>query len=147
MFVIKLKIATTFLLMLGVAAMGVGTLAHQAWARRNPEVTAQTEPSAHSASRNSGPQLASGQKQGAIDYRFKAEEAIAKSFQTKGLPRVVVETFNGAIDVATGANGIVKVKVIKNTGGTTEKAAKEDLKNMEVVMNQDGDTIRITYGG
>lgn len=73
-----------------------------------------------------------------------AEQVVSKSFEVSGTPRVVVETFNGSIQVATGAGNTVKADVTKRGAGSTQSAAQDDLKNIEVVMTQDGNTIRIT---
>src|SRR5512147_360676 len=74
---------------------------------------------------------------------FTAEEVVSKSFSTDGTPRVIVETFNGGIDVITGSNPSVNVKVTKRGGGNSQSEADADLKNVEVTMTQDGGTLRI----
>ena len=75
--------------------------------------------------------------------RFTAEEVVSKSFEVSGTPRVVVETFNGNIEVTTGAGNTVKADVTKRGAGSTQSAAQDDLKNIEVIMTQDGNTVRI----
>lgn len=75
---------------------------------------------------------------------FTAEEIVAQSFSTGGRPRVVVEMFNGGIDVITGSGTAVDVKVTKRGGGNSQSEAEADLRNVEVQMVQDGDTIRVT---
>jgi DUF4097 and DUF4098 domain-containing protein YvlB len=75
--------------------------------------------------------------------RFTAEEVVSKSFEVSGTPRVVVETFNGSIQVTTGAGNTIKADVTKRGAGSTQAAAQDDLKNIEVVMTQDGNTVRI----
>jgi hypothetical protein len=74
---------------------------------------------------------------------FTAEEVVSKSFSTDGTPRVVVEMFNGGVDVITGSNPSVNVKVTKRGGGNSQPEAQDDLKNVEVTMTQDGGAIRI----
>jgi hypothetical protein len=74
---------------------------------------------------------------------FTAEETVTQSFTTAGAPRLVVEMFNGSIDVATGSDNTVQVDVVKRGGGMSQAAAQDDLKNVEVTMTQDGDTIRV----
>jgi RNA polymerase sigma factor (sigma-70 family) len=83
-------------------------------------------------------------KKRASDGRARAEEAMEGSFTTKGTARVVVETFNGLIDVQTGAAGTVAAKAVKSVLALTKEAAVEDLKNIDVQMKQEGDTVRIT---
>ncbi|MBI5564445.1 MAG: DUF4097 family beta strand repeat protein [Chloroflexi bacterium] len=75
---------------------------------------------------------------------FTAEEVVSKSFSTDGAPRIVVEMFNGGVDVITGSNPNVDVKVTKRGGGNSQPEAQDDLKNVEVTMTQDGGAIRIT---
>jgi DUF4097 and DUF4098 domain-containing protein YvlB len=54
-----------------------------------------------------------------------------------------VETFNGGIDVITGSNPSINVKVTKRGGGNSQSEADADLKNVEVTMTQDGGALRI----
>ena len=74
---------------------------------------------------------------------FTAEETVTQSFTPGAAPRLVVEMFNGSVDVVTGSDNTVKVDVIKRGGGLSQQAAKDDLNNVEVTMTQDGDTIRV----
>ena len=74
---------------------------------------------------------------------FTAEETVTQSFTSDGAPRIVVEMFNGAVDVVTGSEDTVKIDVVKRGGGASQAAAEDDLKNVEVTMAQDGDTIRV----
>ncbi|MFN8595763.1 MAG: DUF4097 family beta strand repeat-containing protein [Anaerolineae bacterium] len=75
---------------------------------------------------------------------FTAEEVVSKTFSTDGTPRVIVEMFNGGIDIITGSNPGVDVKVTKRGGGNSQSGAQDDLKNVEVTMTDDGGAIRIT---
>ncbi len=75
--------------------------------------------------------------------RFTAEEAVSQSFEVSGTPRVIVETFNGDIDVVIGTDNTVKADVTKRGAGSTQAAAQDDLKNIQVSMTQDSNTIRI----
>jgi DUF4097 and DUF4098 domain-containing protein YvlB len=73
-----------------------------------------------------------------------AQEDVEKSFVVGKAPRVVVEMFNGGIDVVCGVEeGRVRAKVTKRGAGPTQEAADDDLENVEVAMLQDGDTVRI----
>jgi hypothetical protein len=74
---------------------------------------------------------------------FTAEETVTQSFTPDGTPRLVVEMFNGTVDVVTGSEDTVKIDVVKRGGGVSQAAAEDDLKNVEVTMAQDGDTIRV----
>jgi DUF4097 and DUF4098 domain-containing protein YvlB len=75
--------------------------------------------------------------------RYTAEEVVSKSFDVSETPHVVVETFNGSIEITTGAANTVKADVTKRGAGSTQAAAQEDLKNIQVSMTQEGNTIRI----
>ncbi len=75
---------------------------------------------------------------------FTADEVVSKSFNTDGTPRIIVEMFNGGIDVITGSNPAVDVKVTKRGGGNSQSEAQDDLKNVEVTMTDDGGAIHVT---
>jgi DUF4097 and DUF4098 domain-containing protein YvlB len=75
---------------------------------------------------------------------FTAEEVVAESFRTTAPPRVVVEVFNGGIEVVTGAADTVLAEVTKRGSGGSEEEAEDDLENIEVTMTQTGDEVRIT---
>jgi hypothetical protein len=74
---------------------------------------------------------------------FTAEETVTQSFPVDGPPRIVVEMFNGSIDVVTDNGNTVKIDVLKRGGGISQRDAEDDLQNVEVTMTQDGDTIRV----
>jgi len=75
---------------------------------------------------------------------FTAEETVTQSFAASAQPHLVVEMFNGSVDVVTASNDqTVKIDVIKRGGGISQQAAQDDLKNVAVTMTQDGDTIRV----
>ena len=75
--------------------------------------------------------------------RATAEEVVSASF-TADKPTIVVETFNGNIDVTVSAGTAVKIDVTKRGSGDTADEAKADLKNIQVTMNQEGSTVRVT---
>ena len=74
---------------------------------------------------------------------FTAEETVTKSFTPDGTTRIVVEMFNGSVDVVTGSDNTVKVDVVKRGGGFSQQDAEDDLKNVAVTLTQDGGTIRV----
>lgn len=74
---------------------------------------------------------------------FTAEETVTQSFTAGAAPRVVVEMFNGGIEVVTAEDSTVKIDVIKRGGGGSQREAEDDLKNVEVTLTQDGETIRV----
>lgn len=75
---------------------------------------------------------------------FKAEKVISKTYATTAPPRVVIDTFNGAIDVTTHPENAVAVRVTKQARGANQEAAEADLENIEVTLNEEGGTIRIS---
>jgi hypothetical protein len=74
---------------------------------------------------------------------FTAEDTVSQSFTPGEAPRLVVEMFNGGVDVVAGSGNTVQVDVTRRGGGMSQQAAEDDLKNVEVTMTQDGDTIRV----
>src|ERR1700732_1297605 len=77
---------------------------------------------------------------------FTAEQEVSDTFKTKATPYIVVDTFNGAIDVTPGEKGIVEARVTKRAGGSTQEEAEQDLEHIEVTMKQEGDKIEIKVG-
>lgn len=73
-----------------------------------------------------------------------ADESVKKTFPTKTPPKVIVETFNGNIDVTTDPDPTVKAEVIKRASGSDDDEAEENLDYVEVTMTQDGTTIHIS---
>ena len=78
-----------------------------------------------------------------LSNRFPAVETVLKSYKVDGKQQIVAETFNGAVDVLTGASDKVEIKVTKRTGGPSEADAEEDLDNIEVRFEQSGNQIAI----
>jgi hypothetical protein len=157
MLLTKLKSVALFLLVAGALVLGLVALgpAMQVFSAP-PPLLLETPPPRSAAEKslaiqdqpnkpqNKDQKDRKGKKPAPADRRARAEEVVTKSFTTKKSPRLVVDTFNGAIEVTTGAGGSVRAKVIKRIKATSEEAAKEDLKNVDVKMIQEGDTIRIS---
>jgi Putative adhesin len=74
---------------------------------------------------------------------FTADEVVSQSFTGNAQTRIVVEMFNGNIDVITGNDSTIKIDVDKRGGGNSQEAAQADLKNVIVKMTQTGDTINV----
>ena len=74
---------------------------------------------------------------------FKATETVSDSFTASAQTTVIVETFNGKINVQAGSSDQVAVTVTKTGSGTNQANAEADLKNVEVKMTQAGDTVSI----
>jgi RNA polymerase sigma factor (sigma-70 family) len=79
------------------------------------------------------------------DVKYETvKETVTKSFTVGRTPTMVVETFNGGIKVTTADDGKVEVQVVKRGSGPTKEDAQEAMKNVDVKMTQEGDTIRVT---
>jgi DUF4097 and DUF4098 domain-containing protein YvlB len=75
---------------------------------------------------------------------FTATDEVRKTFTTGESVRVVVESFNGPVHVATGQQGKVQATVTKRAGGISQAAAENDLESIEVVMTQKDDVLQIS---
>ena len=144
MFLDKLK----WLMATVVVALGVGSLLVPAVARMAAPVAPAPEPVASQAetpkAAKKPPAPAPEKKQPAPSNRAKVEEVLRKSFTTKRAPRLVVETFNGAIEVKIGAEGAAKAKVVRTAQANSLTDAWDALKSVDVQMKQDADTIHVT---
>jgi hypothetical protein len=67
-----------------------------------------------------------------------------RSFDAHAQVRVLVSTFNGAIDVASGDVGRVDVMATVRGWGSNERAAEDELANIDLTVDQQDDTIRVT---
>jgi DUF4097 and DUF4098 domain-containing protein YvlB len=75
---------------------------------------------------------------------YTAKKELSKSFTTKPKPNVVVETFNGKVEViARPSEGKVEVKLVSHAGGTSQEAAEENLEDIATSVEMDGDTVRV----
>jgi RNA polymerase sigma factor (sigma-70 family) len=149
MFLTKLKTVMAFIVAAGVLAVTVGTLGSALMANPGPAAVVDDDPPPQKKSRpekeKDKQKIESKEKKiTKPDGRAKAEEVLTKSFTTKKTPKLVVETFNGAIEVTTADKGSVQAKVIKKVQAATEEAAQEELKKVDVQMKQEDDTIQIT---
>lgn len=80
---------------------------------------------------------------GALINPYTAEQIVSESFDVGAAPHIVVETFNGAIEVFASEGGTVQADVTKRGAGGSQTEAEDDLNNIEVSFEQDGDTVRI----
>jgi hypothetical protein len=78
----------------------------------------------------------------AMIHSVTAEKEVSETFRVKDTPRVIVETFNGPIDVICGVEeGMVRAKVTKRASAATQDEAQADLENIDVKLKQEGDAI------
>jgi DUF4097 and DUF4098 domain-containing protein YvlB len=73
-----------------------------------------------------------------------ASKTLSEDFKTSDAPKIVVDTFNGSIDVSRGNDGEVQVDVTKQASGIDEATAQAALDNVQVTMVQKDDAIVIT---
>ena len=72
-----------------------------------------------------------------------AEESGSQTVAAPASPRVIVETFNGEIEVSASGDGKVEVNWVKRGSGDSQAEAEDDLNNVEVSVTTEGDTTRI----
>ncbi len=85
-----------------------------------------------------------GSVSGTTVARPTAEEVVSGSF-TADKPTIIVNTFNGNVDITVASSGTaVKVDVTKRGSGDTADEAKADLTNIQLTMNQEGGTVHVT---
>lgn len=75
---------------------------------------------------------------------FTASETLSDVFETDEAPKIVVETFNGSIDISNGEDNEVVVEVTRRASGFDQRMADENLENVEVTMHQSDNTIHVT---
>jgi len=74
---------------------------------------------------------------------FSAKDVVSKSFPVTGTPKVVLDTFNGYIDVTVTDEKTVGAEITRKAAGMSQEAANADLKNIQVTATQEGDTVKI----
>lgn len=73
-----------------------------------------------------------------------ATEIVEQSLTVERGPRIVVETFNGRIQVVAGSDTGVEVRVVKRGSGTSQTSAERDLAQVEVTVVPDFGRVTIT---
>jgi len=73
-----------------------------------------------------------------------ARTTLSEEFQTGASPKIVIETFNGTIDISDGHDNEVVVEVTKTAGGFDQEKAEANLNFIEVSMVQKGETLYIS---
>jgi DUF4097 and DUF4098 domain-containing protein YvlB len=74
-----------------------------------------------------------------------AEEAGTKTVAVTGTPAVVVETFNGSVEVtaASGPGSVVVAWTKRGSSPDSVEAARADLAHVEVTVASEGGTVRV----
>ena len=70
-------------------------------------------------------------------------EPVSQQFTTSKSPQIVVETFDGAVELKLGSTDLVSVTVVRRGSGLTESAAFNALATVQVRMTQDGDSVHV----
>jgi DUF4097 and DUF4098 domain-containing protein YvlB len=73
-----------------------------------------------------------------------AKKTLTEEFKTSDEPTIIVETFNGSIDVSPSNGGEVVVEVTKTASGIDEGTAEANLENVEVSMIQKENQVHIS---
>lgn len=82
----------------------------------------------------------------ALDFAplVTATTTISEEFKTSSSPKLVIETFNGSIDISEGEGDEVVVEVTKRAGGFDREAAEANLDLVEVqVVQKDENSIHV----
>jgi DUF4097 and DUF4098 domain-containing protein YvlB len=74
---------------------------------------------------------------------YRASETISDVFSTDSAPKIVVETFNGSIDLSNGQGNEVVVEVTKRASGFDDAKAAANLENIEVSLTQEGNEVHV----
>jgi DUF4097 and DUF4098 domain-containing protein YvlB len=74
---------------------------------------------------------------------FTATATDSEVFKTSDAPTIVVDTFNGSIDISNGQADEVVVEVTKQASGFDQEAAERNLENIEASIDQDENEIRV----
>ncbi len=75
--------------------------------------------------------------------RTKVEEVVTKSFKTGKAPSVVLDVFNGTIEVVADTKSTVDASLTKQSQAETKELAQEGLKNIQLDLTQDKDSVRL----
>jgi RNA polymerase sigma factor (sigma-70 family) len=145
MMVSRLKVVAAVLLAACVAGAGSALLARQAMAyqtQARPALAA-AAPKATAVLRADMAEEKHKEPDG-NDSHPKLEEVITRSFHAGKSPRLVLDSFNGGIDVVADGTGAVAARLTKQCQADTREQAEEGLKNIDVITTQEADAIRIT---
>jgi DUF4097 and DUF4098 domain-containing protein YvlB len=71
----------------------------------------------------------------------RLEEKVERSLPAGEAPKVVIETFNGNVEVARGSDGQVDCVVEKHVAASSQEEAAKDLQAIQVTVAREGDTV------
>lgn len=153
----KLKLAAAVVLAVGLLGLGASFSAVRATPNPAPRQSKDERPAAPERAEAPAPEDPPAKKEDKPrpadkkDEKPKepvkfipAREVITQSFKTGKAPKLVVEVFSGSIEITADAKDTIDARVTKQATAMTPETTKDALKNVEVKMAQDGDTVRIT---
>ena len=73
-----------------------------------------------------------------------ASKTVSEVFATSDAPEIIVETYNGQIDISPGDRDEVVVEVTKHASGFDQPEAEANLDRIQVTMTQEGNKIHIS---
>ena len=73
-----------------------------------------------------------------------ASEIVDEQLTVEPMPAIIVETFNGRINVVAGGDTTIDVRVTKRGSGTSQADAESDLRRVEVSVVQEPDRVTVT---
>jgi DUF4097 and DUF4098 domain-containing protein YvlB len=149
MFLTKLKILAAVLLSLGAIGAGSSVWTYRIWVVQSAEMApARLMQDAEQPPQGKPTDAPKTKPDKAVVQRDKqhqvVKEVVNKSFKTGGAPRLVVDLFNGSIDIVADTESRVEVRVTKQGAGENEETAQAALKSIDVKMTQEDDSIRVT---
>jgi hypothetical protein len=73
-----------------------------------------------------------------------ANEVETKSFHVGRDPRLIVDLYQGAIEITANTESTIDAQATKEAQAGTQEAAREALKSIDVKMDHEGSSVRIT---
>ena len=73
----------------------------------------------------------------------RASQTESDVFKTGASPKIIVETFNGSIDISNGLEDEVAVEVTKHASGFDQQSAELNLERIEVVMLAENNEVHV----
>jgi RNA polymerase sigma factor (sigma-70 family) len=145
MLLTKLKIVAAVLLSLGLIGAGSGVCTYRARGVQGAEVA--VDRPLLETEQPPGPDAQKTKLEGSAVQRDKrhevVKEVVTRSFKTRRAPRLVLDVFNGSIDLVADTEDQVEVRVTKRGAGENAEAAQAGLKNIDLQMVQEDDSIRV----
>lgn len=72
-----------------------------------------------------------------------ASETLAKIFRVGEIPTLKFSNVAGTLSITPGESGLISVEAVKKASGSTLETAQESIAQMNVTIEQDGDSITV----